>query len=149
MLEPKTIFIPEGDKQHCFIIHKFPATVGREILSKYPASAIALFKQWEDLCYTANEAVMLKVMGYVQAVTADGTTVTLSTKALVDNHVPNAVVLIKLEKEVLEYNFSFFGQLRNLSSSVSSIPSIVQKVIGTLTDSLASLSPQDEPPTQS
>lgn len=99
-LEPKQVEI-DGCS---FIISKFPAVEGREIYAKYTSSNIPKVGQYE-----ASEAIMLKMMTYVQRVPADGTDpVRLQTKALVNNHVPNWEVLAKLEWAMLQYNFSFF-----------------------------------------
>ena len=99
-LEPKQVEI-DGCS---FIISKFPAVEGREIYAKYTSSNIPKVGQYE-----ASEAIMLKMMTYVQRVPADGTDpVRLQTKALVNNHVPNWEILAKLEWAMLQYNFSFF-----------------------------------------
>lgn len=99
-LEPKEIEI-DGCT---FIISKFPAVEGREIFAKYTSSNMPKVGQYE-----ASEAIMLKMMSYVQRVPADGSDpVRLQTKTLVNNHVPNWEVLAKLEWQMLKYNFSFF-----------------------------------------
>lgn len=99
-LDPKQIEI-DGCS---FIISKFPAVEGREIFAKYTSSNIPKVGQYE-----ASEAIMLKMMSYVQRVPADGSDpVRLQTKVLVNNHVPNWEILAKLEWQMLKYNFSFF-----------------------------------------
>lgn len=99
-LEPKEIEV-DG---YTFIISKFPAVEGREIFAKYTSSNIPKVGQYE-----ASEAIMLKMMTYVQRVPADGSDpVRLQTKTLVNNHVPNWEILAKLEWQMLKYNFSFF-----------------------------------------
>lgn len=86
-----------------YIISKVPATVGREILFKYPTSNIPKIGD-----YAASQDIMLKLMSYVQAVTPEGNRIELKTQTLVDNHIPNAETLILLEKEMFNYNFDFF-----------------------------------------
>ena len=99
-LEPKQVEI-DGCS---FILSKFPAVEGREIYAKYTSSNVPKLGQYE-----ASEAIMLKMMTYVQRVPADGSDpVRLQTKALVNNHVPNWEILAKLEWAMLQYNFSFF-----------------------------------------
>lgn len=99
-LEPKEIEI----NGYTFIISKFPAVEGREIFAKYTSSNMPKVGQYE-----ASEAIMLKMMTYVQRVPADGSDpVRLQTKTLVNNHVPNWEILAKLEWQMLKYNFSFF-----------------------------------------
>ena len=99
MIEPKEIEI-RGKK---YVISKVPATVGREILFKYPTSNIPKVGD-----YKVSEDIMLKLMSYVGVITPDGQTIELKTQSLVDNHIPNAEVLILIEKEMFKYNFDFF-----------------------------------------
>ena len=100
MIEPKEIEI--RDKK--YIISKLPATVGREILFKYPTSNIPKIGD-----YNVSQEIMLKLLSYTAVVLPDGTQLELKTQTLVDNHVPNAEMLILLEKEMFLYNFSFFS----------------------------------------
>ncbi len=105
-LEPKEIQI-DGCT---FIISKFPAVEGREIFSKYTTSNIPKVGQYE-----ASEAIMLKMMTFVQRVPEDGSDpIRLQTKTLVNNHVPNWEILAKLEWAMLQYNFSFFQNGKGL-----------------------------------
>lgn len=99
MIDEKEIEI-RGRK---YVISKVPATVGREILFKYPTSNIPKIGD-----YAASQDIMLKMMAYVAAVTPEGQRIELKTQTLVDNHVPNAETLILLEKEMFSYNFDFF-----------------------------------------
>lgn len=99
MIEPKEIDI-RGRK---YIISKLPATVGREVLFKYPTSNIPKIGD-----YAVSQEIMLKLMSYVAVPLEDGRQIELNTQALVDNHVPNAETLILLEKEMFMYNYDFF-----------------------------------------
>lgn len=99
MIEPKEIEI-KGKK---YIISKLPATVGREVLFKYPTSNIPKIGD-----YNSSQEIMLKLLSYVAVVLDDGRQIELNTQSLVDNHVPNAQTLILLEKEMFMYNFDFF-----------------------------------------
>jgi len=106
MIQPK--LFEDGPTSHggaSFMLSKFPATVGREIIMQYPTSALPKVGD-----YSTNEALMLKIMSHV-AVAIDGreTPLTLSTQALVDNHVKNAEDLLRLEWAMMNYNFAFFG----------------------------------------
>ena len=100
MIEPKEIEI-DGKK---FIISKFPAIAGREIMTQYPISEIP--KAGE---YSHQEELVLKIMCFV-GVNISGAShpLMLNSKALVDNHVPSWEVLIRLERAIMEYNCSFF-----------------------------------------
>ncbi|MDR0675974.1 MAG: hypothetical protein LBF97_02915 [Elusimicrobiota bacterium] len=99
MIDPKEIII--GNRT--YIISKLPAVVGREIIYKYPTS---LTPKIGD--YAVSENTMLKLMKYVAVKFKNGTEQTLSTKELINNNVDNALDLLKLEFEMLEYNFNFF-----------------------------------------
>lgn len=99
MIEPKEIEI-RGRK---YIISKLPATVGREVLFKYPTSNIPKIGD-----YAVSQEIMLKLLSYVAVPLEDGRQIELNTQALVDNHVPNAETLILLEKEMFMYNYDFF-----------------------------------------
>lgn len=136
LLEPKEIEI-EGCK---FVISKFPAIAGREIITKYPTSLIPKVGD-----YATNEEVMLKVMGYVERITNDGQKIRLSSRALVDNHVPNWEMLVKLEGAMMEYNCSFF-QNGKTSSFFGKLGTLAQKkVTEILTDLLAKSSQVGKP----
>ena len=99
MLEPKDL---EGTP---YVLSKFPATVGREIILQYPTSALPKIGD-----YATNEALMYKIMKYV-GVRIDGRDepLMLSTPQLVDNHVKDAETLMRLEWAMMSYNFAFFG----------------------------------------
>lgn len=106
MLQPK--LFEDGPTSHSgamFMLSKFPATVGREIIMQYPTSALPKVGD-----YSTNEALMLKIMSHV-AVAIDGreTPLQLSTQMLVDNHVKSAEDLLRLEWAMMNYNFAFFG----------------------------------------
>lgn len=124
MLEPKEL---EGTP---YVLSKFPATVGREIILQYPTSALPKVGD-----YNTNEALMLKIMSYVGVVTeASDVPLMLKTRALIDNHVPDAETLMKLEWAMLNHNFSFFanGSLSGILDRVAS--QAVQLIQKTLMD---------------
>ena len=124
LLQTKDITI--GDKT--YVLSKFPATVGREILVQYPTSAMPKLGD-----YKTNEELMLKMMGYVSVQTAAGE-LRLSTRALVDNHVSSAPDLIKLEWAMMEHNFDFFANGK-ASGFLAGLGGKVQQLITkTLTD---------------
>jgi hypothetical protein len=105
-LEPKEVEVTtlKGEVRS-YIISKFPAIAGREIVAKYPLTAIPKVGD-----YSGNEAVMLQLMAYVAVRTSSGAEIPLTTKALIDNHVPDYETLIKIELEMMKYNTSFFQQ---------------------------------------
>jgi len=106
MLEPKDF--DDGPKARgggVFVLSKFPATVGREIILQYPTSALPKIGD-----YSTNEALMLKIMSYV-GVRLEGRDEPqmLTVMALVDNHVASTEDLLRLEWAMMNYNFAFFG----------------------------------------
>ena len=136
-LEEKQI---EVNKVPC-IISKIPAVDAREIFSKYTSSNIPKVGEYE-----ASEAVMLKMMTYVARVTPEGDNIRLTTKALVNNHVPDWETLVKLEWEMLKYNCSFF-QNGKASDFLKSIARLAEsKGTEMLVGLLGRLSPVGKPP---
>lgn len=134
LLQPKEITIEFEGEELKFNIGKFPATVGREIISKYPIANMPKIGE-----YQVSEEIMLKLMNYVERVYDDHTQV-LSNKALIDNHIPSWEVLIKIEAYVIDYNCSFFD-LGKVLNSLKEWKALAQpKNIKTLMDSLVSLS---------
>lgn len=121
MLETKELTLTDASGVlRTFIISKFPAIAGREIVTKYPLSNIPKIGD-----YVQSEEIMLKLMSYVQAVTPEGQTISLTTRALVDNHVGDWETLAKVEWAMLDHNCSFFK--KGLSSGFSE--SISQKAV--------------------
>ena len=100
MLEEKKITI-DGKE---FVISKLPAVTGREVLFKYTAGGKNILMGGD---YQISEDIMKKLLSYV-GVYIDGRLIELKTEELINNHVPSAMTLIKLEKEMMSYNFDFF-----------------------------------------
>lgn len=123
-----------------YTISKFPATVGREIIYKYPLSNAPKFGE-----YQISHETMLKLMQYVEVETLDGRTLRLSSETLVNNHVPDWESLALLEKEMLVYNCSFFQDGRALSFLTGLIALLEPKTTATSTNSSAKSSPPAAP----
>jgi len=134
MLEPKEIQI-DGKT---YIISKFPAVAGREIVTQYPITAAPKIGNYE-----VNEELMLKLMCFVAVPMPAGDPLALTERNLVDNHVPNFEVLMKLEWAVLNYNCSFFasGQAQSFLESLAN--KVQSLIMSTLTDFSAKLSAKD------
>lgn len=109
LLKPKEITVTDLDGiERRFIISRLPSTVGREIVTTYPINMVPKIGE-----YKANEAMMFKMMEYVEAIGGDGKTpIRLTTRALVDNHTGDWEALGKLEIAMMEYNTSFFGRAK-------------------------------------
>ena len=141
MLEPKPTTITGQDgKDRTFILTKFPAVEGREIIVKYPTANIPKIGD-----YGLSEETMLKLMAYV-FVDVGGTSIPLTTKALVNNHVGDWFTLATLEFRQLEYNCAFFGKGLN-SDFFASISPKVQAWTSRISTVLSGLSsPAGEQP---
>ncbi|WP_109880313.1 hypothetical protein [Proteus mirabilis] len=143
LIKPKEITVIDSDRQqHTFIISRLPATIGREILAKYPLSNAPKIGDYE-----VSKEAMLKMMAYV-VVEKEGQEIYLKTSTLIDNHVPDGEALIRLELEMLKYNTSFFGNggsqnfLQYLLGKLSgSLPSIIKTLMASLPSSSQPASP--------
>jgi hypothetical protein len=125
MLEPKPIEI-EGKT---FLLSKFPAIQGREIVAKYPLSAMPKLGD-----YAVNEETMLKLMAFVGVPRDSGEPLMLTTRGLVDNHCKSWEVLAQLEMAMMEYNVSFFGNGKGSTFLEAITQKAQQFLIKTLTD---------------
>lgn len=131
MIEPKEITLKTQDgKERKYIIYKWDAISGRELVAKYPSSNLPKIGD-----YNTSEEVMLKLMTFCAVVTEAGPLV-LSTRELVKNHVPDWETLARLEFSAWEYNCSFFGG--GLNSAF--LESISQKAVAWITQTLTQLS---------
>lgn len=143
LIEPKEIIIDyEGEKLK-FNIGKFPATAGREIITKYP---VANMPKIGD--YAISEETMLKLMSYVERVYDDGRPqpiIPLTSKILVDNHIPSWEVLAKLEVEAINYNCTFFRNGKALDFLKKSMSLAEPKIIEMLTALSGQLSQAKKP----
>lgn len=144
MLEPKEITVKTQAKvDKVFIISKFPAIAGREIIAKYPLSGMPKLGD-----YQVNEETMLKLMSFVSARTKDGGQIALTTSALIDNHVPDWETLARIEIEMMSYNCSFFQQGR-ISNLLDTIKANAERSISSiLTGLLGQLSQQTKQPSK-
>jgi hypothetical protein len=134
LIQPKEIEI----NGKTYRISKFPATVGREIVAKYPVSNMPKLGD-----YKVSEEVMIKLMNYVEVVLPERS-IRLSTRELIDNHVPDWEVLAKLEWEMLQYNCSFLTDGKSLSFLEKLARLAEQKISEILTASLGKSSVREK-----
>lgn len=142
LLRTKEITLTDQDGvDRTYVLSKFPAVAGREIVTQYPVTAMPKIGD-----YKTNESLMLKVMAFVGIPREGGEPQALTTKALVENHVPDWELLARLEWAMMEYNVSFFS--KGLSSiSWADIAAKVQPLISQmLTASSAQSSEADKQP---
>lgn len=103
LIKPKEFSVTDSDgKEWNFILSKFPAIQGREIIAKYPTTALPKIGD-----YAVNEETMIKLMTFV-GVTIGDKVVPLSNRALINNHTGDWETLAKVEMAMMEYNCSFF-----------------------------------------
>jgi hypothetical protein len=140
MLEPKEIEIEANGKKKKFIISKFNAIEGREIITQYPTTALPKIGD-----YKTNEDLMLKIMKYVEAVADSGVKIQLTSRDLINNHVVDWEILVKIEYAVLEYNCDFLASGKAIDFFNSLIDLAFQKITSTLTASSGKLSQAEEP----
>jgi hypothetical protein len=130
LLEPKDVEIAGIDgKVRKFIISKFPAIAGREIVAKYPLSAMPKLGD-----YAVNEETMFKLMAYVGVAIEGNNVIRLDTRAKIDNHVPEWETLMKIELEMMKYNTSFFGKGEISSFLKTTIQKSLQSISPMLKD---------------
>lgn len=134
LLEPKEITVEtQKGENRAYILSKFPAVQGREIIAKYPLSAMPKLGD-----YAVNEETMLKLMAFVAVPRDSGEPLPLSTRALVDNHVPDWETLARIEFAMMEYNVSFFGN----GKGSTFLEAITKKAQAFLSQTLMDLSGQ-------
>lgn len=138
MIEPKEIeILTQKGETRRYVISKFPAVQGREIVAKYPLSAMPKLGD-----YAVNEETMLKLMAFVAVPREGGEPLPLTTRALIDNHVPDWETLARIEMAAMEYNVSFFAN-GNASTFLEAIAAKAQAFLSkTLTDLSAQSSQQ-------
>lgn len=138
MIQPKDVEV----NGKTFVISKFPAVAGREIVAKYIPSIMPKVGD-----YKVNEEILLKMMKFV-GVPIDGIKdpLILSTQQLVDNHVTDWEMLGKLEVALMEYNCSFFqgGRISNfLDDFAQKVPQLILKTLMGLSGQLSKV---EKPP---
>jgi len=146
MLYPKDLELKTAaGVEKTFVLTKFPATVGREIVAKYPTANLPKLGD-----YGVSEATMLRLMAHV-GVRLDGRDEPqmLNTRALVDNHAEDWETLARLEWAMLEYNCSFFANGLN-SDTLTGLVEKARPWISQMWTALsAQSSPAAKPPSES
>ena len=118
LIKPKLIEITNIDgKILKFNISRLPAIVGREILAGYPSSLIPKVGD-----YKVNEALMIKLMSYVEGFNGNDEPVTLggvNNDHIINSYVTDTTTLMLIELEMFKYNFPFlkFEKSRGFLSS--------------------------------
>lgn len=138
MLHPKDLELrTAAGVEKTFVLTKFPAVAGREIVAKYPTANLPKLGD-----YGVSEATMLRLMAYV-GVRVEGRVepLMLTSRALVDNHAEDWETLARLEWAMLEYNCSFFAN--GLTSDT--LTGLAEKARPWISQMLTALSEQSSP----
>lgn len=137
LIQPKEIESASGT----FRISKFPATVGREIIVRYPLNNIPKIMEYLD-----SEKEMLLLMSYVEKKCDNNMLIRLDSKVMINQHVTGnneigaAEELIKLEWAMMQYNFSFLsvGSLRRQwTEFLTALKESGTQILTLLSDSLS------------
>lgn len=137
MISPKEIEVTDqSGKVRRFILSKFPAVQGREIVAKYPLSAMPKLGD-----YAVNEETMLKLMAFVGVPREGAEPLMLTTRGLVDNHCGDWETLARVEIAMMEYNVSFFAN----GKGSTFLEAIVAKAQAFLSQTLTGLSGPSSP----
>lgn len=129
---PKQI-INERTK-HTFTIYKLPAIDGREIMKDYIEYNLPVIGN-----KLAAKDAMLKLISYVTVDLDDGTSIALSSKELINNHIEDTEELTWLEAEMVKYNFGFLADI-NPAPLIMTALKMLQKV----SSSIKTLNPFSE-----
>jgi hypothetical protein len=142
LIKPKDFTATTLDgAEKTYVLSRIPAVACREIVAKYPMSALPKLGD-----YAVNEETMLKLMSYVGVTLADGNVQPLKTRALVDSHCPDWEILFAVERAMLAYNTSFFSH-GTISSLLDDLGQSAKRWISsTLTDLLAASSKPTKQP---
>lgn len=140
--EPKEIEIECQDGAiRTFIISKLPAIAGRKMVTQYPLTASPKIGE-----YSKNEELMVELLSYTAIKMTNGSMLQLTTRALIENHVPDWEALARLEKAMAEYNISFFPKGKPSDLLDALFKKLITSLTPMLTRLLQSLFPNGLPP---
>lgn len=141
MIDEKEVDIElAGGGSKRFVISKFDAISGRKILTQYPTSGIPKLGD-----YDTNEGLMLQIMSFVSVPMPEGALLRLTTRELVNNHVPEWETLARLEWAMIEYNCSFFASGKVSSFLDDLMAKLPASILSMSTDLLEQLSQRNKP----
>lgn len=125
--------IDDGEK--VFRISRVPATQGREIFTQYMPTAMPKIGD-----YKSNEKLMKMLMCFVDVKAADGSWIRLDNEVILNSHVTDWEMLVKIELEMVKYNTNFFNPAK-LSKALAgfnqSLPQRITKILKELSVSLS------------
>jgi len=122
---------------------------GREVATQFMSTAFMSTAMPKVVDYSKNEDLAAKMFKYIAVVQADGVKLPLSTKDLVNNHVPDFITGIKLEEAMLkkQLGFSVAGKLREFQQGwKDQLPELISTI---MTQLQAASSPPAKPRSKS
>lgn len=141
LLDPQDFTIKDGaGNERTYILSKFPAIAGREIIAKYPTSALPKLGD-----YAVSEETMLKLMKYV-AINIEGRIMRFESRDFIDQHVPDWETLAKIEMAMMEKNCSFFRDGRVSAFLADAVQTVLASLSEILSKTSAVSSTQEKPP---
>ena len=147
LIKPTEVTITDQDgTERRYRIGQIPyLSGGREVCSQYITSAMPKVGNYET-----NEALARKLFSHVDIMLEGDNGQRLTTDALVNNHVPDFVTGLQLEKEAIEHNlgFSIIGKLQESRQLwAAKLPELITAILTTLRES--SPAPDNAPGTNS
>lgn len=134
-IKPEEVTIKSiDDGEKIFRISRVPATQGREIFTQYMPTAMPKIGD-----YKSNEKLMKMLMCFVDVKAADGSWVRLDNEVILNSHVTDWEMLVKLELEMVKYNTNFFSpeKLSNaLSKFNQTLPERIMSILNRLSGQL-------------
>ena len=143
-LDPKIVTIKDGaGKEYEYVIFKFPAVHGQEIIESLAPSAIV--NLFPKLANRANNRQIRQELIAYAAVRREGVDIHLINETLVNQHVKDWEALTKLQYAIIQYNSSFLQDGRILSFFKDCALIHIPKIFKTLMDLLEQSSQAEKP----
>ena len=144
MQKQKEFKVETEDGEKTYILHKIPYLSGaREVCTQFIPTGMPKVGD-----YKRNEELAQIIFSHVDVVTETGAPLRLSTKDLVNNHVPDFQTGVKIEKEMLEFNFGFFDTGKIYALLKDSAMKHQAKILPILTEFLGQLSVKEKQPSK-
>lgn len=141
LIKPEEVTLKSLDgEEKTFKISRVPAAKAREIFTQYIPTATPKIGD-----YKSNEKLMYMLMSYVDVQTTDGSWVRLSNEVVLNSHVTDWEMLIKLELEMVKHNTNFFSP-EKLSSVLAkfnqTLPERIMSILNRLSGQLSAKNKQ-------
>jgi len=144
MIRQKEFKLETEDGVKTYVLHKIPYLAGgREVCTQFIPTGLPKVGD-----YKRNEELAQIIFSYVDVITEAGTPIRLTTKDLVGNHVPDFQTGVKIEKEMLEFNFGFFDTGKIYASLKSLAQQHQAKILPILMEYLEPLLVKAKPPSK-